>query len=266
MALWGCIVDLNKEWYRSEFTHHEFLDEHRKLESELSFYEAVVDGNMELVEKNCKMKDFSNPEGMGKLSENPLQNLRYHFVVTVAMITRYCVHGGMEQDKAYSLSDFYILKMDKCKTIEEISELHDVMSKDFCQQMSIIKKSNILSKPIVLCIDYIYSHIHFRITLEELAEYLKLSKNYLSALFKKEMGMPVSTYIMKLKIDKACNLLQLSDYSLSEIANYLSFSSESHFIHTFQKEVGMTPNKYRKSNFRTDWNRIEKDKKKIIKN
>ena len=52
---------------------------------------------------------------MGKLSENKLQNIRYHFVVTTAMIARYCVHNGMEQEKAYGLSDFYILKMDKCK-------------------------------------------------------------------------------------------------------------------------------------------------------
>lgn len=250
-------MDLNKEWYRSEFTHHEFMNEHRTLENELSFYEAVVEGNMEAVEENCKKKDFSNPEGMGKLSENPLQNLRYHFVVTVAMITRYCVHGGMEQDKAYSLSDFYILKMDKCKTIEEISDLHDVMSKDFCQQMNIIKKSNVLSKPIVLCLDYIYTHIHYRITLEELAENLSLSKNYLSALFKSEMGIPVSNYILNLKIEKACDLLQYSDYSLSDITNYLAFSSESHFIKVFQKKMGMTPNKYRKQNFRSDWKHIE---------
>lgn len=250
-------MDLNKEWYRSEFTHHEFLDEHRNLESELSFYEAVVEGDMELVEKNCEKKDFSNPAGMGKLSENPLQNLRYHFVVTVAMITRYCVHGGMEQDKAYSLSDFYILKMDKCKSIDEISDLHDVMCKDFCQQMNIIKKSNVLSKPIILCLDYIYAHLHYRITLEELAQHLKLSKSYLSALFKSEMGLPVSSYITNLKIDKACNLLQFSDYTLLEISNYLAFSSESHFIQAFQKKMGMTPNKYRKSNFRTDWKRID---------
>mgnify|MGYP003303072813 CR=1 FL=1 len=64
---------------------------------------------------------FSNPipclsaQLMGKLSENKLQNIRYHFVVTTAMIARYCVHNGMEQEKAYGLSDFYILKMDKCK-------------------------------------------------------------------------------------------------------------------------------------------------------
>lgn len=250
-------MELNREWYRSEFIHHEFVGEHRQLESELSFYEAVVAGDMAQVDKNCEKNDFSNPEGMGILSEDPLRNLRYHFVVTVAMITRYCVHGGMEQDRAYSLSDFYILKMDKCKNIQEISKLHDIMCKDFCQQMNIIRKSKVLSKPVVLCLDYIYSHIHYRITLEELADYVSLSKNYLSALFKQEMGIPVSSYITNLKIEKACNLLQYSDYSLSEIAAYLSFSTESHFIQVFRRKIGFTPYEFRKNNFRQKWKSIE---------
>lgn len=245
-------MDLSREWYRSEFLSHEFVDGHRPLERELSFYEAVVEGDMEAVEKNLKDKDFSNPNGMGKLSENPTQNLRYHFVVSAAMITRYCVHAGMEQDKAYSLSDFYINKMDKCRSVSEIAQVHDVMCKDFCQRMNEIKKSAVLSKHIVLCMDYIYSHIHYRITLDELADNLNISKNYLSALFKKEMGMTVSDYIRSLKIEKACNMLKFSDYSLSEIANYLDFSSESHFIATFSKTIGMTPNVYRKLNFRAN--------------
>lgn len=250
-------MNLDKEWYRSEFIHHEYADKHRMLEAELSFYEAVVEGDMEIVEESCRRNDFANPDGMGVLSENPLRNLRYHFVVTAAMITRYCVHGGMEQDKAYSLSDFYILKMDQCKSEQEIAKLHDVMCKDYCRQMNAIRKSSILSKPVVLCLDYIYSHLHDRITLETLADYLGLSKNYLSALFKKEMGIPISTYINNLKIEKACNLLQFSEYSLRDVAAYFSFSSESHFIQVFQKRMGMTPDKFRKNNFRKNWNRMD---------
>lgn len=250
-------LNLNKEWFRSEFINHEMMSGHRLMENELSFYEAIVNGDLEYVEQNLKEKNFANPEGMGKLSENPLQNLRYHYVVTVAMITRYCVHAGMEQEKAYSLSDFYILKMDKCNAIPEIVELHDTMCMAFCKQMDIIRKANVLSKPIVLCLDYIYTHLHYRITLEEVADHLAISKNYLSTLFKKEMGISLSEYIISLKIEKARNLLQYSDYTLSDISNYLAFSSESHFIQVFQKKVGVTPNKFRKQNFRSDWSQIQ---------
>ena len=246
-------MNISKEWYKSEFLQHELLEPHRAIEHEFTFYDAIATGNLDMVKENCNSNAFTDPDGMGKLSEDKLQNIRYHFVVTTAMIARYCVHNGMEQEKAYGLSDFYILKMDKCKTIKEISELHDTMCLDYCGKMQIIMKQQIISKPIVLCMDYIYSHIHYRITLEELAEHLSLSPTYLSKLFKKEVGISLSTYITNTKIEKAKNLLQYSEYSISDIANYLAFSSQSHFIQVFQKRTGYTPHKYRSQYFRTDW-------------
>lgn len=249
-------MNLSKDWYRSEFENHEALEGHRMIENELTFYSAIINGNIDYVKQNIKSSTFTNPAGMGKLSENMLQNIRYHFVVTAAMITRYCVHSGMEQEKAYALSDFYILKMDKCQTIPEIDELHGTMCLDFCNKMNILQNSQILSKPIVLCLDYIYSHIHYRITIQELAAHLNLSENYLSKLFHKEMGIPVSLYILNLKIEKAKNLLQYSDYNIVEIANYLSFSSQSHFIQVFQKKTGSTPHKYRMTCFRSNWDEL----------
>lgn len=246
-------MDLSREWYRSEFVNHELLEKHRIIETEFTFYDAIANGNIEYVQENCKNNTFTNPEGMGKLSENKLRNIRYHFVVTMAMITRYCVHAGMEQEKAYGLSDFYILKMDKCQTIEEISKLHDVMCMDMCKQMNIIRNQQTISKPIVLCIDYIYSHIHYRITISELAEHLNISESYLSKLFQKEMGLPLSQYILDLKLEKAMNLLQYSDYNIVDIANYFSFSSQSHFIQVFKKKTGLTPHKYRMQHFRSNW-------------
>ena len=143
--------------------------------------------------------------------------------------------------------------MDKCKTIEQISKLHDVMCLDFCKHMHEIKNGQVLSKQVVLCLDYIYSHTHYRITIREVAEYLRLSESYLSRLFKKEMGISFSQYILNLKIDKAKNLLRFSEYSIGEITYYLGFSNESHFIQTFQKRVGETPNRYRRRCFRTEW-------------
>ena len=107
-------------------------------------------------------------------------------------------------------------------------------------------KQKIISKPIILCMDYIYSHIHYRITLEELADYLNLSPSYLSKLFKKEVGITISTYITNLKIDKAKNFLQYSEYTVADIANYLAFSSQSHFAETFRAETGKTPLEYRR--------------------
>lgn len=244
---------IRDEWFQSELQKSEEAISHRPLEEEYSFYQAVSDGDIDFVQNNCRENTFTKPDGMGILSTNALTNIKYHFVVTVAMITRRCVEAGMELEQAFRLSDFYILKMDASTSIEAISKLHNQMVLDYTRKMLLVKKRNILSKPIVLCIDYIYSHINHRITVEELAEHADLSPSYLSRLFKKELNISVSDYICEMKIEKAQHLLKYSDSSLVDIANYLAFSSQSHFIQTFKKLTGVTPKKYRDHYYRTSW-------------
>ncbi len=143
--------------------------------------------------------------------------------------------------------------MDGLETIKEISKLHDTMCIEMCKIMKKVRTSKVLSKQIVLCLDYIYNNIHSRLTIAEIADYLNISESYLSKLFSKEMGISLSEYIINLKIDKAKNLLQYSEYSIVDIANYLSFSNQSHFIQVFKKQTGLTPHKYRTHYFRSAW-------------
>lgn len=246
-------MNLRNEWFHEELQKNEESFAHRPLEMEYSFYQAVCSGDLAYVQKNCRENAFTNLDGVGILSANPLTNMKYHFVVTVALITRRCVEAGMELEQAFRLSDFYILKMDTCPTIDDISKLHKKMALDYTRKMILVKKQSVLSKPVVLCMDYIYSHINKRISVDELARHVNLSQGYLSRLFKKELNISISDYICEMKIGKAQNLLKYSDYSLVEISNYLAFSSQSHFIQTFRKLVGMTPKKYRDHYYRTSW-------------
>lgn len=246
-------MSLQEEWCQNELIANESSISHRPLEEEYSFYQAVKRGDVEYVRQNCDSKSFASSDGMGVLSQNPITNKKYHFVVTVALITRYCIDGGMELEQAYRLSDFYILKMDHLNSIDDIVALHKNMVLDFTGKMLLLQKQSILSKPVVLCLDYIYSHIHDRITIQQLADHTHISTSYLSKLFKKELGVSVSDYIRDKKIEHAQNLIKYSNYSFIEIANYLSFSSQSHFIQIFEKHVGMTPKKYRDQHFRNSW-------------
>lgn len=243
---------LEKEWYHKEIEDID-SEEHRPMEEEMQFYDAVKSGNIDFVRENCEKNEFGNPTGMGILSSNPLRNFQYHFIITCALITRYCVEGGLELEQAYRLSDFYIQKMDKYTRTEDIIALHHTMVLDFTGKMLLLQKNAIISKSITLAIDYIYQHLHDRITIQELADTIGLSPSYLSKLFKRELGISVSDYIREKKIENAQNLLKYSNYDITDIANYLAFSSQSHFIQVFQKYIGMTPKKYRNTYFRSKW-------------
>ena len=57
--------------------------------------------------------------------------------------------------------------------------------------------------------------------------------------------MTIQQYILKEKINAAANMLRYSNFSLTEIADYLNFTSQSHLGQCFKKEYHMTPRQYR---------------------
>ena len=254
-------MGLLQEWYVQETKDSEEEKFHRSLNDEQLFFHAVSSGDIDYVRQNCKEKRFEETEGVGILSRDQVTNLKYHFVITTAFVTRLCVEAGMEMEQAFRLSDFYILKLDNLHTVQAVIELHDRMVLDFSGKMRFHKRNIGASKPITTCIDYIYAHIKERITIEDLAEYTSLSASYLSRLFKKETGVSVSEYVREKKIEKAQHLLRFCDFSLIEIANYLSFSSQSHFIQLFKDFTGITPKKYRDLYARSSWNVTETGRK-----
>lgn len=237
-------MDFKKKLLYKEFIERENDMLRAPYDPELAFYSAIKSGNVKQVHELCK-ESLLSKQGLGVLSENPLQNLKFHFVITTAMIARYCIEGGLELSTAYSLSDFYIQKADLCTTPEAIARLHPIMCEDYAKRMKNLRKKKLCSKHIAKCIDYIYEHLHIRITIDMLAEYLGLTPAYLSRLFKKEIGCSVSEYIQTCKIETAKNMLAYSDYPLAQIANTLAFPSQSYFTEIFKKRTGITPAKYR---------------------
>lgn len=249
---------MEREWTKQNFRQREMLELHRPLEAEYSFYEAVKSGDVDFVRRNCEANDFASAAGMGRLSDDDLQNIRYHFIITAALVSRFCIEGGMELELAYGLSDFYIVKMDRAGSFREVVDLHHVMVMDFAEKMRALNDRPNISKAVHMTVDYIYLHLHSRIKLEELAAHAGVSPGHLSRLFAKEMGVSVSEYISDRKIKAAENLLKYSNMAIVDIASHLAFASQSYFIHVFSKRNGITPRKYREKFYRSDqsfiWN------------
>lgn len=243
-------MDINKDLTNAAFINREYMINHLPYEREMEFYQSIKMGNLKEAKRLFKPLGGS---GFGRLSDDPLRNLKYHLVVTIAFITRYCIEGGMEMETAYNLSDIYILRVDRCAKEEEIHAIHRELVEDYANRMHAIIKKGLYSRPIIVCLDLIYDNLHNKITLNDLADKVGLSAPYLSKLFHREVGVTVSQYISQKRIEAAENLLKYSDYSCIDISNYLCFNSESYFIQVFKSYTKLTPKEYRERFFRTHW-------------
>ena len=233
-----------------EYLHREYNIVHAPLEPEMDFYNSIKTGNVRKTKKLCE-ESFIEKKGLGKLSENKLQNMKYHFVISTAMIARACIDGGLQMSEAYSMSDYYIQQADTAKTLQQISDLHDDMCLSYTKRMKQLQKETICSKPIIESMDYIYEHLNTRITIDNLCKETGLSRAYLSRLFKKETGETINRYILLKKIETAKSMLEYSSYPISEISSALAFPSQSYFTKVFKDECGITP---------SQWNRYKLNK------
>lgn len=84
-----------------------------------------------------------------------------------------------------------------------------------------------------------------KLSLENLAAHFKINKFTLLRQFKKATGITPNNYLLLERITYAKKLLESSGYSLTEIAHQSGFYDQSHFIHTFKRQVGVAPNDYR---------------------
>jgi len=84
------------------------------------------------------------------------------------------------------------------------------------------------------------------LTINAIAEHVKLNPNYAMGIFQRVMQLTMKQYITAMRINHVRALLSDTDKTILDIALTAGFGSSSRFYSTFQKYVGMPPQKYRK--------------------
>lgn len=235
---------MKKDLIPSNYIPNFYSTKYYPLETEFIFYNAVKDGCIEIVEDINKVP-FTERPGFGELSSDKLQSFKLHFAITAGIIARMCILNGLSQSESYNMSDYYIKALDYITTPEGISTLHNEMCLSYTKRMRVILHSDIKSKPVRLCLDYIYSNFESKVTMNDLEQETGLTRSYLCRLFKKETGYTPSEYILRTKLDISKNLLTYTDMSIAEIAEMLSFSSSNYYITVFKKTFDTTPAAFR---------------------
>lgn len=94
-------------------------------------------------------------------------------------------------------------------------------------------------------IHIIHHEFESDLTLDEIARRLHYNPNYLSSIFKKEMGISFSEYVSNYRHHMAKSWLAESDMAVKDIAEKLKYKNSQNFIRSFKKLEGITPGSYR---------------------
>ena len=110
-----------------------------------------------------------------------------------------------------------------------------------------IKKRAAKMKELLLCAkEYIDKNYNKNITLSDVSSYIFFSESYFAHSFKQEFGISPKSYLLKVRIEAAKELLENTDMKIGDIALSVGFSGQQRFNDMFKKLEGVTPLKYRR--------------------
>ena len=93
---------------------------------------------------------------------------------------------------------------------------------------------------------FMKEHLKRRLTLEKLAKEAELSASHFSLVFRKKTGRAPMDYLIHLRIQKACQLLDATGLRIKEVALHVGYDDPYYFSRIFKKVMSLSPVEYKK--------------------
>lgn len=172
--------------------------------------------------------------GVSRSSISPVLDLKGDFLNAVACQLRQAIQE--EDDAGYLEALIQLLLKEIPRTMD--SACHGSRGK---QNGGLAPRAKKFAK------DFLHNNLDREVDLKELAELVGLSRYHFTREFKTSFGLPPHQYLLRLRVQKACDMLLNSGMSITDVALEVGFSCSSDFSRTFKKIMSMTPREFRLS-------------------
>lgn len=154
----------------------------------------------------------------------------------------------LEDEHSYALSKEGIMNFQQVENLETVKEMQDFFTSKFSLLLNYDKpevdcKGNLVYRTQ----QFIECNYDKNISLNDIAEKMKVHKGYLSRIFKEQVGENLMNYIINKKIKKSKELLAETTMRLNDISTSLGFTTVQYFCMVFKKYTRMSPQEYKKA-------------------
>lgn len=225
-----------------EDTYVERQKMEKSYRGENEFLKAIELGQVH--KADLFMKNYTVTRLEQRMSDS-VRNVKNYSIILNTLLRKAAEKGGVHPIHIHKISSEYAKEIETLTSVDAALRLHKKMVHKYCLLVKnhSLKSYSPLIKNVLTNID---ADLTTDLTLKAQAELLNVNASYLSALFKKEMGMTLTDYVNKSRVTHAITLLNTSNMQVQLIAQYCGISDVNYFTKLFKKYIGKTPQEYRK--------------------
>ncbi len=176
--------------------------------------------------------------------DNELRNNKNYTITLNTLLRKTAERAGVHPIHIDGLSNQTIRHLEQLTNPDQCLTFQRKMIQNYCRliRQHHLKNYSLLTQKVIT---YVNSDLQADLSLRTLSGYLNVNASYLSTLFKKETGMPLTEYVNRCRIEHAQKMLLGTDMPIKEIAHQCGMSDVHYFNRLFKRITGTTPKKYR---------------------
>lgn len=189
------------------------------------------------------LSNFSELTLQQRVSD-PLRNMKNYCIIMNTLMRKAAEQGSVHPLYLDRVSSEFAQKIEQAVSIPAGYKIMTEMVSTYCRLVtkhSLLNYSLFIRKTLV----YIDVDLSGDLSLHTLAEMQNISSGYLSALFKKEVGVTLTDYVNSRRVKQASQLLRSTVLQIQTIAQYCGIPDVNYFSKTFKRYLGCTPKDYR---------------------
>jgi len=223
-----------------KFVDVDFVEENYAAEARI--LSAIEHGDVESLRKALpsKIGSFNMPP---RYPNDPLRELKNLSITLNSISLRAAIKGGLSQSLAHNMSHTFAILIEQQTDADALGELDVKIISDYTQAVrkyGLAGHSDLITKTICC----IRRELASPLSLSYLARQLAVSPEHLSRQFVSEMGLTLTDFIHKTKIQESCELLASRKFTISDIALTFGYSSPSHYTKMFERFMGLPPKRW----------------------
>jgi len=217
------------------------LEQRYRFENEL--LSAVSKGQLQKIARlssNFTWQDFE------MRTTDPLRNAKNYCVIMNTLLRKAAEDGGVHPVHLDRTSSSFARTIETIASTDRFPHLMEEMFTVYCR---LVRHHSTVgfSRPVQEAVVLIDSDFSLDLSLGTLSEKIGVTKEYLSSLFKKEVGKTVTEYIREKRMNYAAFLLRTTDLQIQTIAHHCGIEDLQYFSKLFKKSFSRSPRDYREN-------------------